>query len=56
MRSSFEHAYQLLMSYFIEVRLVDPNLVFDTQLRVVRIRDSQGIFGVLVLPKKLINY
>ncbi|KAF6164765.1 hypothetical protein GIB67_041017 [Kingdonia uniflora] len=31
MRGSFEHAYQLLTSYFAEVRLVDPNFVFDIQ-------------------------
>ncbi|KAF6158061.1 hypothetical protein GIB67_014855, partial [Kingdonia uniflora] len=28
---SFEHSYQLLTSYFAEVRLVDPDLVFDIQ-------------------------
>ncbi|KAF6136255.1 hypothetical protein GIB67_006645 [Kingdonia uniflora] len=31
MRCSFEHAYQLLTSYFAEVRLVDLDLVFDIQ-------------------------
>ncbi|KAF6145153.1 hypothetical protein GIB67_020344 [Kingdonia uniflora] len=31
MRGSFEQAYQLLMSYFAEVRLVDPDFVFDIQ-------------------------
>ncbi|KAF6157943.1 hypothetical protein GIB67_015259 [Kingdonia uniflora] len=31
MRGNFEHAYQLLTNYFAEVRLVDPNFVFDIQ-------------------------
>ncbi|KAF6174397.1 hypothetical protein GIB67_034154, partial [Kingdonia uniflora] len=31
-RGSFEHAYQLLTSYFAEVRLVDPDFVFDIQI------------------------
>ncbi|KAF6155112.1 hypothetical protein GIB67_035859 [Kingdonia uniflora] len=31
MRGSFEQAYQLLTSYFAEVRLVDPDLVYDIQ-------------------------
>ncbi|KAF6174626.1 hypothetical protein GIB67_006278, partial [Kingdonia uniflora] len=31
MRDNFEHSYQLLTSYFAEVRLVDPDLVFDIQ-------------------------
>ncbi|KAF6158530.1 hypothetical protein GIB67_040044, partial [Kingdonia uniflora] len=31
MRGNFEHAYQLLTSYFAEVRLVDPDLVFEIQ-------------------------
>ncbi|KAF6135898.1 hypothetical protein GIB67_006790 [Kingdonia uniflora] len=31
MRDSFEHAYQLLTSYFSKVRLADPDLVFDIQ-------------------------
>ncbi|KAF6169547.1 hypothetical protein GIB67_028098 [Kingdonia uniflora] len=31
MRGNFEYAYQLFMSYFTEVRLVDPDLVFDMQ-------------------------
>ncbi|KAF6154046.1 hypothetical protein GIB67_018968, partial [Kingdonia uniflora] len=31
MRGSFEHAYQLLTSYFVEVRLADPNFAFDIQ-------------------------
>ncbi|KAF6134449.1 hypothetical protein GIB67_011875 [Kingdonia uniflora] len=31
MRGSFEHAYQLLTSYFAEVRLADPDFVFDIQ-------------------------
>ncbi|KAF6165397.1 hypothetical protein GIB67_018841 [Kingdonia uniflora] len=31
MRGSFEHAYQLLTSYFTKVRLVDPDFVFDLQ-------------------------
>ncbi|KAF6164793.1 hypothetical protein GIB67_002449, partial [Kingdonia uniflora] len=48
MRGSFEHAYQLLTSYFTEVRLVDPNFVFDIHTlsskdkRFTRIRDSQA--------------
>ncbi|KAF6167487.1 hypothetical protein GIB67_031688 [Kingdonia uniflora] len=32
-RGSFEHAYQLLTSYFAEVWLVDPNFVFDIQTK-----------------------
>ncbi|KAF6168204.1 hypothetical protein GIB67_011589 [Kingdonia uniflora] len=31
MRGSFEDAYQLFTNYFTEVRLVDPDLVFDIQ-------------------------
>ncbi|KAF6161132.1 hypothetical protein GIB67_007773 [Kingdonia uniflora] len=31
MRGSLEHAYQLLTSYFTEVRLVNPDFVFDIQ-------------------------
>ncbi|KAF6167460.1 hypothetical protein GIB67_031661 [Kingdonia uniflora] len=31
MRGSFEHTCQLLTSYFVEVRLVDPDFVFDIQ-------------------------
>ncbi|KAF6169965.1 hypothetical protein GIB67_034357 [Kingdonia uniflora] len=31
MRGNFEHVYQLLMSYFAEVRLVDPDLAFNIQ-------------------------
>ncbi|KAF6167839.1 hypothetical protein GIB67_027617 [Kingdonia uniflora] len=31
MRGIFEHAYQLLTSYFAEVRLVNPDLVFNIQ-------------------------
>ncbi|KAF6172510.1 hypothetical protein GIB67_007023 [Kingdonia uniflora] len=31
MRGSFQHAYQLLTSCFTEVRLVDPDFVFDIQ-------------------------
>ncbi|KAF6145327.1 hypothetical protein GIB67_002351 [Kingdonia uniflora] len=31
MRGSFEYSYQLLISYFAEVRLVDPDLVFNVQ-------------------------
>ncbi|KAF6169968.1 hypothetical protein GIB67_034360 [Kingdonia uniflora] len=31
MRGSFEQAYWLLISYFAEVRLVDPNFIFDIQ-------------------------
>ncbi|KAF6171407.1 hypothetical protein GIB67_009548 [Kingdonia uniflora] len=31
MRGSFSHSYQLLTRYFAEVKLVDPDLVFDIQ-------------------------
>ncbi|KAF6170778.1 hypothetical protein GIB67_015730 [Kingdonia uniflora] len=31
MRGRYKHAYQLFTSYFVEVRLVDLNLVFDIQ-------------------------
>ncbi|KAF6159411.1 hypothetical protein GIB67_032182 [Kingdonia uniflora] len=31
MRDSFEHVYQLLTCYFVKVRLVDPDFVFDIQ-------------------------
>ncbi|KAF6136990.1 hypothetical protein GIB67_030754 [Kingdonia uniflora] len=31
MRDSFEHTYQLLTSYFAEVRLINPDFVFDIQ-------------------------
>ncbi|KAF6165305.1 hypothetical protein GIB67_042721, partial [Kingdonia uniflora] len=31
MRGNFEHAYQLFMSYLAEVRMIDPDFIFDIQ-------------------------
>ncbi|KAF6169776.1 hypothetical protein GIB67_005861 [Kingdonia uniflora] len=41
MRGSFEHAYLLLINNFAEVRLVDPDLVFDIQT--ISLTDSETI-------------
>ncbi|KAF6173728.1 hypothetical protein GIB67_042896 [Kingdonia uniflora] len=52
MRGSFEHAYQLLTSYFAEVRLVDPNLVFDIQATSCKDKKFIRYFWCFGLPKK----
>ncbi|KAF6148060.1 hypothetical protein GIB67_024235 [Kingdonia uniflora] len=52
MRGSFEHAYQLLTSYFMEVRLVDPNFVFDIQTTSCKDKRFTRCFWCFGSPKK----
>ncbi|KAF6151399.1 hypothetical protein GIB67_012259 [Kingdonia uniflora] len=49
MRGSFEYAYQLLTSYFAEVRLVNPDFVFDIQTMSCKDKRFTRCFGP---PKK----
>ncbi|KAF6168094.1 hypothetical protein GIB67_011479 [Kingdonia uniflora] len=51
MRGSFEHAYQLLTSYFAEVRLVDPDFVFDIQTTSCKDKRFTRCFWCFGLPK-----
>ncbi|KAF6163443.1 hypothetical protein GIB67_029292 [Kingdonia uniflora] len=52
MRGSFEHAYQLLTSYFAEVRLVDPDFVFDIQTTSCKDKRFTRCFWCFGPPKK----
>ncbi|KAF6135015.1 hypothetical protein GIB67_014064 [Kingdonia uniflora] len=52
MRDSFEHAYQLLTNYFMEVKLVDPDLVFDIQTTSCKAKKFTRYFGCFGPPKK----
>ncbi|KAF6168166.1 hypothetical protein GIB67_011551 [Kingdonia uniflora] len=52
MRGSFEHAYQLLMSYFTEVRFVDPDFVFNIQTTSCKDKRFTRYFCCFGLPKK----
>ncbi|KAF6173960.1 hypothetical protein GIB67_039911 [Kingdonia uniflora] len=52
MRGNFEHAYQLLTSYFMEVRLVDPNLAFDIQTTSCKDKRFTRYFWYFGAPKK----
>ncbi|KAF6160008.1 hypothetical protein GIB67_033092 [Kingdonia uniflora] len=52
MRGSFEHAYQLLTSYFAKVRLVDPNFVFDIQTTSCKDKRFTRSFWCFGPPKK----
>ncbi|KAF6175782.1 hypothetical protein GIB67_035909 [Kingdonia uniflora] len=52
MRGSFEHACQLLTSYFTEVRLVDSNLVFDIQTTICKDKRFTRSFWCFGSPKK----
>ncbi|KAF6140449.1 hypothetical protein GIB67_014372 [Kingdonia uniflora] len=52
MRGSFEHAYQLLSSYSIEVRLVDPDLAFDIQTMSCKDKRFTRCFWCFGAPKK----
>ncbi|KAF6135417.1 hypothetical protein GIB67_027291, partial [Kingdonia uniflora] len=51
-RGIFEHAYQLLTSYFAEVRLVDPNFVFDIQTTSCKDKRFTRCFWCFGPPKK----
>ncbi|KAF6142892.1 hypothetical protein GIB67_022771 [Kingdonia uniflora] len=52
MRGSFEHAYQLLTSYFTEVRLVNPDFVFDIQTTSCKDKRFTRCFWCFGPPKK----
>ncbi|KAF6169840.1 hypothetical protein GIB67_034232 [Kingdonia uniflora] len=52
MRGSFEHVYQLLTSYFAEVRLVDPDFVFDIQTMSCKDKRFTRYFWYFGPPKK----
>ncbi|KAF6137936.1 hypothetical protein GIB67_041809 [Kingdonia uniflora] len=52
MRGSFVYAYQLLTSYFAEVRLVDPDLVFDIQTITCSFKRFIRCFWYFGPPKK----
>ncbi|KAF6155668.1 hypothetical protein GIB67_007105 [Kingdonia uniflora] len=52
MRGSFEYAYQLLTSYFAEVRLVDPDFVFDIQTTSCKDKRFTRCFWCFGPPKK----
>ncbi|KAF6163241.1 hypothetical protein GIB67_025105 [Kingdonia uniflora] len=52
MQGSFEHAYQLLTSYFAEVRLVNPNFVFDIQIASCKDKRFTRCFWCFGSPKK----
>ncbi|KAF6166185.1 hypothetical protein GIB67_023895 [Kingdonia uniflora] len=52
MRGSFKHAYQLLTSYFAEVRLVDPNFVFNIQTTSCKDKRFTRCFWCYGPPKK----
>ncbi|KAF6139023.1 hypothetical protein GIB67_010749 [Kingdonia uniflora] len=52
MRNRFEYAYQLLTSYFMEVRLVDPDLVFDMQTTSCKDKRFTRYFCCFGTPKK----
>ncbi|KAF6154978.1 hypothetical protein GIB67_018415 [Kingdonia uniflora] len=52
MRGSFEHVYQLLTSYFVEVRLVDPDFVIDIQTTSCKDKRFTRCFWCFGPPKK----
>ncbi|KAF6168773.1 hypothetical protein GIB67_012171 [Kingdonia uniflora] len=52
MRGNFGHAYQLLTSYFAEVRLVDPDFVFDIQTMSYKDKRFTRCFWCFDPPKK----
>ncbi|KAF6137904.1 hypothetical protein GIB67_014033 [Kingdonia uniflora] len=52
MRGNFEHAYQLLTSYFAEVRLDDPDFVFDIQTTSCKDKRFTRCFCCFGPPKK----
>ncbi|KAF6169725.1 hypothetical protein GIB67_004117 [Kingdonia uniflora] len=52
MRGSFEHAYQLLTSYFAKVRLVDLDFVFDIQTVSCKDKRFTRYFWCFGPPKK----
>ncbi|KAF6138653.1 hypothetical protein GIB67_032547, partial [Kingdonia uniflora] len=51
-RGSFEHAYQLLTSYFAKVRLVKPDFVFDIQTTSCKDKRFIRYFWCFGPPKK----
>ncbi|KAF6143547.1 hypothetical protein GIB67_029716 [Kingdonia uniflora] len=52
MRGSFEHAYQLLTSYFAKLRLVNPDLVFNIQTTSYKDKRFTRCFWCFGPPKK----
>ncbi|KAF6164730.1 hypothetical protein GIB67_040982 [Kingdonia uniflora] len=52
MRGSFEHAYQLLTSYFAKMRLVKSDLVFDIQTMSCKDKRFTRCFWCFGSPKK----
>ncbi|KAF6175098.1 hypothetical protein GIB67_022779 [Kingdonia uniflora] len=55
MRGSFQHAYQLLTSYFVEVRLVGPDFVFDIQTTSCMAKRFTRCFWCFGPPQKTYN-
>ncbi|KAF6141369.1 hypothetical protein GIB67_021185, partial [Kingdonia uniflora] len=49
---SFEHAYQLLTSYFANIRLVDPDFVFNIQTTSCKDKRFTRYFWYFGHPKK----
>ncbi|KAF6143317.1 hypothetical protein GIB67_039100 [Kingdonia uniflora] len=52
MRGSFEHTYQLLTSFFIEVRFVNPDFVFNMQNTSCNDKRFTSYFWCFGSPKK----
>ncbi|KAF6157652.1 hypothetical protein GIB67_037225 [Kingdonia uniflora] len=52
MRGGFENAYQLLTSYFAEVRLVDLDFAFDIQTTSCKDKRFTKCFWCFSPPKK----
>ncbi|KAF6165643.1 hypothetical protein GIB67_002902 [Kingdonia uniflora] len=52
MRGNFQHAYQLLTSYFAEVRLVDLDFVFDIHTTSCKDKRFTMCFWCFGPPKK----
>ncbi|KAF6166729.1 hypothetical protein GIB67_005605 [Kingdonia uniflora] len=52
MRGNFENTYQLLTNYFVKVRLVDPDLVFDIQTMSCKDKRFKRYFWCFCPPKK----
>ncbi|KAF6147566.1 hypothetical protein GIB67_014685, partial [Kingdonia uniflora] len=51
-RGNFKYAYQLLISYFAKVRLVNPDLVFDIQTTTCKDKRFTRYFWCFDAPKK----
>ncbi|KAF6153036.1 hypothetical protein GIB67_034758 [Kingdonia uniflora] len=52
MRGNFEYVYQLLMSYFAEARLVDPDFIFNIQTTSCKDKIFTRCFWCFGPPKK----